>query len=149
MLGRRLLFAALATLVTILVGCSSGDDEQSADHEVVFPAEAYSVVSSAEGRARVEIRTSPVQPPARGVISVELRIQSSDDGAPIDGLSLSPQLWMPTMGHGASVTPQVEALGEGRYVLRNVTLYMAGQWELRTALSGALTDEVTPTFDVP
>lgn len=53
------------------------------------------------------------------------------------------------MGHGASVTPIVQAMGQGRYVFTDVSLFMPGEWQLRTTFSGEVEDSVAPVFSVP
>ena len=53
------------------------------------------------------------------------------------------------MGHGASVTPTVTALGDGRYQIDDVDFFMPGEWTLRTAIAGGSTDNVTPDFQIP
>jgi hypothetical protein len=70
-------------------------------------------------------------------------------GALVDGLDIAATPWMPVMGHGAPVMPVASADGEGKYALRNVSMYMPGLWELRTTFSGIVMDTATPVFDVP
>jgi hypothetical protein len=52
------------------------------------------------------------------------------------------------MGHGTPVMPTASSEGSGTYALRNVSMYMAGLWELRTTFSGVVMDTATPVFDV-
>jgi hypothetical protein len=103
---------------------------------------------SNSGGLTIEVRTSPEQPPSRGVNAVEYQITASG-GAPAEGLSLQVVPWMPVMGHGASVAPSIAAEGDGRYLISDVDFFMAGEWTLRTTIDGASTDGVTPTFEVP
>jgi hypothetical protein len=135
----------LAT-IAVLVGCSSSGTSSppSAD----FPGDAYVVLPTDSGRMRVEVRTAPDQPPARGVVSVQLSIMTPS-GTPIDGLRIDAVPWMPSMGHGASIKPSVSAAGQGRYVLANVDFFMPGQWELLTTIADNAEDHVTPTFSIP
>jgi hypothetical protein len=98
------------------------------------------------GTMRVEVRTSP-QPPSRGGIDAELTITDASTGAPRDGLTLQIRPWMPAMNHGAiqaTVTPE----GDGKYLVTEVSLYMAGLWELRTTISGPVSDHVAPQFEI-
>jgi hypothetical protein len=142
---------ALASLfvLTLATACSDGAappaDQGTATS---FPANAYTTVASDTGRARVEVRTSPTQPPVRGVDTLELRVIDAAGNA-IDGVTLDVVLWMPAMGHGASVVPTVTPMGNGRYVLTNVDLFMPGTWELRTTLSGSVSDHAAPSLDIP
>jgi hypothetical protein len=94
------------------------------------------------------VRTSP-EPPAHGNLSAELTITDMTTGAPEDGLDLSIVPWMPSMGHGTSVVPVVTAAGNGKYVVTQLVLFMAGHWELRTAMSGAVSDSAVPALDLP
>ena len=55
---------------------------------------------------------------------------------------------MPAMGHGTTVVPSVSPAGEGVYDLSNVYLYMAGQWQLRTSMSGGASDSAAPDLMV-
>ena len=100
------------------------------------------------GLLAIAVRTSP-QPPTQGLIEVQLTVTNAASGEPVDGLSVSMTPFMPSMGHGSSVIPTVKASGKGKYLLSNVVLQMAGEWELRTSLSGATTDSCVPVVDVP
>jgi hypothetical protein len=95
----------------------------------------------------IEVRTGPVQPPARGQANVQLLVRD-ESGVPLDGLVVEATPWMPAMGHGSSVRPSVISNGDGEYVLENVSMYMPGRWELRTIFSGVVMDSATPVFDV-
>jgi hypothetical protein len=146
----RPLRAALRSLVPLAfsVLAASCSADAHGDAPATFPTEALAVVNSEQGGLRAEIRTSPEQPPQRGVVTAEYTITDAQ-GAPVDGLDINASLWMPAMGHGASVNPTIEPLGQGRYLARNVSLFMAGKWELRTRFSGPVTDTATLSFDVP
>jgi hypothetical protein len=67
----------------------------------------------------------------------------------VTGLSLDVVPWMPAMGHGSSTVPSVRDEGDGIYVVDHVVLFMPGQWDLRTAVSGALVDKLDVSVDVP
>jgi hypothetical protein len=132
---------ALALLV-FAAACGGGDPAPAP-----FPAAAYETISSASGGYRIEVRTSP-QPPTTGVLAVELRVRDAK-GAPVDGLTIAATPVMPAHTHGASVRPSVTAKGGGVYVLDDVSLFMAGKWELRTKLTTASGEEdATITLDV-
>jgi hypothetical protein len=53
------------------------------------------------------------------------------------------------MGHGASLIPIVAEDPPGTYVVRDVDFFMAGTWELRTSISGPVTDHAAPSFQIP
>jgi YtkA-like len=124
------------------VGCSSGSGPK-AD----FSKTPFSTVMTDSGALRVEVRTSP-QPPTQGGIDAELTVTDAVTGAPRDGLTLQIRPWMPAMNHGAimaTITPE----GGGKYLVSEIDLYMAGLWELKTTISGPVSDYVAPRFEVP
>jgi hypothetical protein len=125
----------LALALVALVACSAGPSQSSS-----FPADAYTSITTDSGTYRVEVRTAPSQPPTRGDLELELRVQDPK-GAPVDGLALAVVPWMPTHDHGASVVPSVTPLGSGAYHIAHVDLFMPGTWQLRMTLgAGAATD---------
>jgi hypothetical protein len=111
-----------------------------------FPATPLLTASSASGALTLEVFSDP-QPPVRGNVPVRFRFTDAA-GHPVDGLTLAVVPWMPAMGHGSSVVPTVTALGEGRYDLANLYLFMPGQWELRTTISGGASDTAAPALPV-
>ena len=137
----------LVVLVALALGCSSVDPE-GADGASSFPAAPLTTLATEAGALDLAVRTSPSQPPARGVNRVEYTVTDAS-GAPVTGLAVDVEPWMPAMGHGASVKPSFEEQGQGRYVAREVDLFMPGRWELRTTLSGPVSDRATIVFDVP
>lgn len=144
----RSLAAAAALLASVTLAACSGSSTSTPSSDE-FPAAPYATVPSEAGKARIEVRTAPDQPPTHGVISVQLTVFDAASGAPVDGLSVDVQPWMAAMGHGSSVKPTVTAAGSGRYVARNVNAFMPGRWELRTTISGSIEDRATPVLDVP
>jgi hypothetical protein len=131
-----------AVAVATCVACSSGTGPK-AD----FPATPLSATMTQSGKLRVEMRTSP-QPPTQGGIDAEYIITDAASGAPRDGLTLQIRPWMPAFGHGAimaTVTPE----GGGKYLLTEIDLFMAGLWQLKTTISGPVSDYVAPEFEVP
>ena len=131
------------------LGCSGGSAGSGADAS--FPAAAFSSMTSVQGGLNIEVRTAPSQPPPQGIDTVEYVITSGGPagGVPQDGLALTVVPWMPDMGHGASITPTVTAMGDGHYVIADVELFMPGTWELRTTIAGPLEDSVAPSFQIP
>jgi YtkA-like len=136
--------AALVFGALLLAACSSAPAQS--DSDVTFPLGALTSSTTDTGALKVEVRTSP-QPPAAGNLVVELTL-TDPAGAPKDGLVLSVVPWMPAMGHGTSITPEVTPKGGGVYVITNVSLFMPGDWELRTSISGSATDHVAPLVTV-
>jgi hypothetical protein len=140
--------AALAVALLALGAAGCGAPPPADAGPPVFPADALTVASSTSGSLHVEVRTDP-QPPVRGAIRGQLFIVSDSTGAGVDGLDVSVLPWMPAHGHGTSVSPGVTAQGGGLYLVDQLYLYMAGTWELRTTISGALDDAAVPALEVP
>jgi hypothetical protein len=111
-----------------------------------FPSDAATSLTSAAGKLSIQVRTSP-QPLARGLNTAQYTVTDAT-GKPVTGLTLSVVPWMPDMGHGASIEPSVTEEGNGLYVVSCLDIAMPGTWELRTAFSGPVTDNATPTFQV-
>lgn len=123
---------------------------------LVFPGSPAATVASASGHLSIEIWWSPAQPIV-GYDATQLAI-SDAKGSPVSGLALSIVPWMPAHGHGASVQPTVTEASPGMYVATPVDFFMAGEWELRTAITNAVDggstdagmsdDSVNPTVNV-
>ena len=109
---------------------------------------AIATPTSDSGKLHVAIHSAPYEPLVAGQQCVELVVTDASNGAAVDVLTVTLTPWMPAMGHGASVTPTVTPLGDGRYVFTTVSLFMPGEWQLRTQFSGQVTDSVEPTFSV-
>jgi hypothetical protein len=113
-----------------------------------FPAAALATATDASGARLAELRTAP-QPPTVGNLVAELTLLTNPGREPLDGLAVSVTPWMPAMRHGSSVVPTVVAQGEGgRYRIENLSLTMAGAWELQVAVAGASEDSLVLPFDV-
>lgn len=75
-------------------------------------------------------------PPARGDNTWVVAIHDAT-GAPLRGLALSVDPYMPDHQHGTSIATHVdEAETAGQYVLAPVNLFMPGLWEVTIAASG-------------
>jgi hypothetical protein len=129
----------------LAAGCGGGG---SGDPGPVA-AEAASTVTSDSGSYRISVHSAPDGQPTRGVNTLQMVVTRVGDGAPAAGLELDVVLWMPAMGHGASVKPSVHAEAEpGVFTVTNVNLFMPGLWEIRTTIGGSASDHVTPTFEI-
>jgi hypothetical protein len=150
---RRRLAACCAACLLAACGGESGptDIADFGDASTVMPladAGPYGEIMSESGALRFEIRTGPTQPPTRGVSTVWLTVSDVESGEPATGLELAVVPWMPAMGHGTSVKPAIEAVSDGQFVVSRVNLYMGGKWDLRIAISGAVTDRATIHFAI-
>jgi hypothetical protein len=139
---------ALAGLVAAACGSSGSSASGACSASTAFPSAALATTKTDGGRLNVAFRSAPGQPLVAGLDCVELVVTDATSGAAVDQLAITMTPWMPAMGHGASVTPQLTPTGSGHYVFTNVSLPMPGEWQLRTTFSGAVTDGVEPTFDV-
>jgi hypothetical protein len=141
-------FLACAWLgVAAAAGCGGGGGPAEPEGPAVFPAEVLTTAPSSSGQLTVDVRTDP-QPPVRGSIRAQMTIVDVN-GQPVDGLDLAVVPWMPSHGHGTSITPSVSAQGGGLYLVDQLYLYMGGTWELRTTISGVVDDEAVAQVDVP
>jgi len=140
-------FISAAWVMLLGVGC--GGTDTTRPPTTVFPADPYAVVPSDQGKLSIEVRTGPSQPPGRGEADVQLIVHDGA-GALVGGLEVEATPLMPAHAHGApGLSVATSNDGTGTYVLRNVSMYMPGIWELRTRFSGAVMDTATPVFDVP
>jgi hypothetical protein len=132
----------LVVVACVVAACSGASTSETASAST-FPIDAYASATSDGHAYRVELRTSPEQPPTRGELAIELRVTDTS-GAPVDGLPVVVTPWMPAMGHDTSVAPTIVAEGGGAYRVEHVELFMPGTWQLRVALgSDGLTVPVT------
>lgn len=133
----------LAILIATLAGCAA--DSSGAEG---FPADPYAVVATESGAFSIEARTSPIQPPERGLVDVELRVEDAA-GEPAAGVLVDVEPWMPDMGHGTSTHPAVKEMDGGRYVASDLGLFMPGRWELRATIGGNPNDRAIISFQIP
>jgi hypothetical protein len=147
--------ATAVSLVTTIFVAACGSSEGTGSNNggscsatTTFPAAALSTVTTDGGKLSVAIRSAPYQPLIAGLDCLELVVTDASTGAGVDGLTITMTPWMPAMGHGSDATPQPTDLGQGRYVLKDVNLFMPGEWQLQTQFSGQVTDSVEPTFNV-
>ena len=134
---------ALAFIVSIVLGCSSSSPEASSD----FPETPLATVKSQDGKLDIVAYTAPEQPPTRGTITVKLEIKDAARGERIDDLTIEMAPEMPSMGHGTPVVPRISGKGRGTYIAEDVNLFMAGHWDLRMTITGAVTDSAVVPID--
>lgn len=133
--------------------CSDGGN-QPADGGpggFTFPADPLSTFMSESKALKIELRTAPDQPIHVGPGSAgQLTITDASTGAPVDGLDISVATWMPVMRHSCSPVPvKVVAMGQGSYLLTQVTASMKGACQFKLTFSGSMSDKAdSPTFDI-
>ncbi len=124
----------------LLVACSSG----SGSGATSFPIE----VTSESGA--LDITLAPSGTATVGTNTFEMTVTTPDGGVPDQSLSVGVVPWMPAMGHGTAPAT-VMSMGDGRFSLSGVYLFMPGTWELEISISGASgapTDHANPTFEI-
>jgi hypothetical protein len=167
---RRAFLLTVGAVALLAVGCN-GQASTPAAPALVFPGAPALTVASASGQLTIGVWWSPAQPTV-GYDAAQLSIADAT-GAPVTGLTLTIVPWMPAHGHGASVEPTVSEISPGLYVATPLDFFMAGSWELMTAISrtadagasdasandaaetssassaGALNDSAEPMVEVP
>jgi hypothetical protein len=141
-MNRRLSLLGPALLA---VGCG-GQPATPPAPVLEFPGAPALTVASASGQLSIGVWWSPAQP-AVGYDAAQLAITDAT-GAPVTGLALTIVPWMPAYGHGASFEPTISETTPGIYVATPLDFFMAGNWELMTAIAGAIDDSAQPSVDV-
>jgi hypothetical protein len=136
----------------LVLGAASACSSSPVTEVVGFTASPLVTTQTSAGVYDVDVRTSP-QPPVVGLTQAQLVVKDHATGRPVDGLSIGVVPWMPAMGHGTSLVPTVSASGDGVYTIDQLSLFMAGEWELRLSFErpdgGDGHDTANPAFDVP
>jgi hypothetical protein len=131
---------ALTTVsLALLLGCGASEEPSA----LPYPATAL----SRDGRYLLEATVPDGAPLVRGLHTFDVRVERLETGTPASGLTLEVTPWMPAMGHGSPYDGASVELEPGHYLLSDVSLFMAGVWELRTAI-GPDEDHATLSFDV-
>jgi YtkA-like len=129
---RRSFSLAAAAGALLVTGCNGQATTPTAP-ALVFTGAPALTVASASGQLSIDVWWSPAAPTV-GYDAAQLSITDAT-GAPIGGLTLTIVPWMPAHGHGASVEPAVSEISPGRYVATPIDFFMAGSWELMTAIA--------------
>ena len=147
----------LALTVVFATAACNGSPGTPTSAPLVFPGSPAATVASLSGRLSIDVWWSPAQPIV-GYDATQLAI-SDANGLPVSGLALTIIPWMPAHGHGASVQPTVTEISPGTYVATPIDFFMAGEWQLRTAITNAadggstdaamIDDSADPTVNVP
>jgi hypothetical protein len=135
-------------LMLLTLAACGGSDSATCDTSPSFSGAPFlSGIKSSSGNLTLSVRSAPTSPPQRGCGAMQYTVTDSS-GNPVDGLTLDVVPFMVQMGHGSSLSTSVSAKGQGVYVVTSVDLFMEGQWQLQTSVSGAATDTFTPSFQV-
>jgi hypothetical protein len=133
----------IGLLVAALLGSSCG---QLAQGPTVFSTQPSQTQRSASGALTITVFEPVDRPLSRGVNALKLLVEG-DAGLEPAALSMTMTTWMPAMGHGSGVTPTVAPI-DGGFVTTNISLPMAGRWDLRCTFEGELTDHATLSYDI-
>jgi hypothetical protein len=121
-------------------GCSTTSTPPTSTED--FATTPLGTVVSTSGTYVVTVY-GPAQGLVQGVNAVELVITDAQSMGPVDGLVVTVVPWMPAMGHGSSAVPVIQPKGAGTYVVTDVSLVMAGTWQLRASVASDDTAVVT------
>jgi hypothetical protein len=142
-IARGIVALAAASVVS---ACGGGGG--SSDQPLSFDATPVQTVHSTSGALQIAVHSQADHAPARGVNAFQFVVTDAS-GAPVNGLQMGIVPWMPVMGHGSSVTPQIIGAGAGVYTVTDVYFAMPGEWDLRTSFTGPVTDGAKPSFQIP
>lgn len=112
-------FRTLACIFALLMTAACGSSPDSSEEELDITVEGD------DGVLTFEIRSEVPLTEGRNDIYVGV----FHEGAPFTESSISATVRMASMTHGGSA-PSIAALGEGEFLLHDVTLDMPGAWQL-------------------
>jgi hypothetical protein len=160
-------FALAALSVLSLGACSAHPADAPADSGPGTPAVTLCSADSRaqtftpgmeqpgkNGAVKVRLLEATPSPPDKGSNAWTIEIVDAA-GAPVDGLALTVKPFMPDHGHGASVTPQIAAMGAGKYSITLLDLFMPGVWTITftvpspSSADAGAPDSATFTFCIP
>ena len=118
----------LSVVCVLLSGaCQSSVEEDTSDTYEDYPTE----VLSESGAFLVSWTSSPDPIVPVELFSVELEVQEADTEMPAgDAVELGLDVSMPGHGHGMTVEPVLEKVGEGRWKASPMKFHMTGYWEM-------------------
>ncbi|RMH44636.1 MAG: hypothetical protein D6689_02005 [Deltaproteobacteria bacterium] len=148
---------ALLAVAAALAAC--GGDDHDHDHGadagidcslIMEGQDVYSPGLEKVGDAGYAVRLlmSDPAPPARGDNTWTIEVVDASD-APVDGLEIDVDTWMPHHQHGSPIhADDMPAGAPGQYTLAPVNLFMPGIWEVTLHLmqNGSEVDSVVYTF---
>jgi YtkA-like len=99
-----------------------------------------------EGLLKVSFVDATPAPPALNENAWTVKI-TDETGAPVTGATITLKPFMPDMGHGASVTPQIMPTATaGVYQITTIDLFMAGIWTNTFTIKTASGQVATAVF---
>lgn len=136
-----------------LVGCGEHPDPNPPDSGTITCQEdsrvtAYSAgmtQKSDDGSVQVKLVSADPAPPLRGMNTWQVQVQDGS-GNPIDGATVSVDLYMPDHGHSSPTTPTVTAQSNGAYEISNLNFFMPGVWRARFTVTRDTTTELVDFF---
>ena len=120
--------------ISLLFACSTTD---SSGGERTSSEEFGGASFVATDEPQMEVLCERCKAPLSTKGSNEVIVQLMLGGVPVSGAQGRAKLWMRSMGHGTTVDPEMEELGEGRYLFSNLIFTMRGEWELQMQWEGA------------
>jgi hypothetical protein len=86
------------------------------------------------------------RPPGEEMNAWTVRVTDAN-GDPVTGATITLKPWMPDMGHGSSITPQITPMGEdGMYQVTLIDLFMPGIWSNTFTIKTASEPLATAVF---
>lgn len=161
---RTTTFTALALAATFAFACSPAS---SGGGTAGSGGTGGGTTGVCVGDTRAEVFTPGMEAP--GVMGVfRLRLASIDPapaikgtntwaveivdagGAAVTGATVTAKPFMPDHGHGSSIVPTVTEIGEGKYTIDSLVLFMPGLWQTTIAVStSGASDSAVFSFCVP
>lgn len=129
---------ATALLAIPLAACASSSDGNGGSAAIATSlcdkdprAMTYAAGMSQEamgGTVKVTLVDSVPAPPAETLNEWTVELTDAD-GKPVTDATITVKPWMPDMGHGSSITPQVTPMAAaGMYQISLIDLFMPGIW---------------------
>jgi hypothetical protein len=154
MVTHRLLGAlAVAVMAVPLAACASGGGGAGGSIATSLcdtDPRAMTYVSGLSqtatgGTMKVSLVDAMPAPPALNLN--EWTIEVTDQGGdPVTGATITMKPFMPDMGHGASVTPQIAPMTGGMYGVTLIDLFMPGIWTNTFTITPASGPVTTTVF---
>ena len=148
--SRRLTTGLLTVACIACLACGEGNSEPEVKRERPASSDGLERSTlSAGGRYRIGVRPAIAPIPLGAMHDWVVRIELAD-GNPASPSTLAFDGGMPSHGHGFVTAPRVTRdLGNGEYLVEGVKFHMAGEWEVRVAVTeGSSGDRASFVIDV-